>query len=116
MSLDRYVKIGAITLPRWIVGRDALDSELDVRAPDSRCDGYLVHMSEPRFVCRWTTADEGAPLSGLVYSDDGDGDPLDLYDFLWIDDMPDDTGFRVLIESAIEALDNFIVQLGGEYE
>jgi hypothetical protein len=114
--LDRYVKIGAVTMPRWIAGRDALDGVLDVRAPDGRCDGYLVHLSEPRFVCRWTVAEEGAPLAPLVYSHDLEGETLELYDFVWTDDPPDDAGFRALMAAAVEALDNFIMQLDGAFE
>lgn len=46
MDLDRYIKIGAIIMPRWLAARDALDAEFD----DPQ--GFLVHQPEPRFVAR----------------------------------------------------------------
>lgn len=115
MSLDRYIKIGAVTMPRWIAGRDALDGELD----EVTGTGYLVHQSEPRFVCRWRVGEP--PLSPLSYSDaalpgEDDADNLSLYDFVWTDDTPSEDAFRSLMREAVAALDNFVQRLNEEYE
>jgi hypothetical protein len=113
-DLDRYVKIGTIMMPRWLAARDALDGEFD------EPQGYIVHQSEPRFTARWCIGDP-AGLPGLTYADvadpgEDDRDNLTLYDFVWIDDMPDEGNFRLLMRKAVVALDNFIQRLNGEYE
>lgn len=115
-DLDRYVKIGGVKLPRWLAARDALGSDLEDELRGET--GYLVHLSEPRFVARWCVGE--APLSALSYTDseepgEGADDTLSLYDFVWTDRMPGEADFGRLMRAAVAALDNFINVLGREY-
>ena len=103
MSLDTAVKIESITTPRWIVGSDPFDltSEGDL----------IVHQSLPRFTARWAVEGEGldgVTLSGLSYSDADEEEPIVLYDFIWIDDIPSGDNFHLLMQQATNAIDAWI--------
>ena len=104
MSLDTAVKVGSITTPRWIVGSDPfeLTSEGD----------FIVHQSLPRFTARWAVEGEdldGVNLSGLSYCDADDEEPIIIYDFIWIDEMPSEDNFRLLMRQAIDAIDAWVM-------
>jgi hypothetical protein len=95
IALDRWIKIGPVTLPRFLIAK-GLDDEFDD-------DLYLVHMSEPRFCARWQIGEEGGvAIKPLVWTDSDEEEPLYIYDFVWLDDFPDEKDFDRLMAAAAE--------------
>lgn len=75
---------------RWVIGRDPYG--------DSR---YLIHNDGPRFTAKIGRDENEGVLSGLSYElPDG----RSLYDFIWLDPLPNERAFRTLMSSAVEAL------------
>ncbi|MDH5727381.1 MAG: hypothetical protein OEZ58_00110 [Gammaproteobacteria bacterium] len=94
-SLNHKVVIGANTFDRWVIGEGA-DSTIE----------YLIHLSEPRFICKMFTEDfddneDHDILEGITMSCDG----LVLNQFIWIDEPPTGDNLHLLMADACKALD-----------
>lgn len=89
-------------MPRWLMGQD----------PSSRRDDlhYLTHLQSPRFSARWCF---GPPRpkpkkTEELYIEDGEGDLVHIYDFLWIDEAPSKEEFNALMREAIDSVDQWL--------
>ncbi len=85
---------------KWIVGLDPHDAAEQ---------GYIVHLSTPRFIAKWTIEDrDRATLSDLVYTDADEEDAMAIYDFDWLDPKPGEQVFRATMGEAIGAVDAWL--------
>jgi hypothetical protein len=89
-------------MPRWLMGQD----------PGSKKENlhYLTHLQAPQFTARWCF---GPPKPkpkhpDQVFVEDGEGDLVHIFDFLWVDDEPDDDAFAALMADAIDAVDQWL--------
>ncbi len=78
---------------RWLVGQDAFEDQ-----------AYLVHTEYPAFFAKVGIDEDEGLLSGVSYAM---RDDRSLYDFVWYDPFPGETGFLSLMREAEDALASF---------
>lgn len=94
--------LSKLKMPRWLMGQDPLTANDPVH--------YMVHQRAPRFTARWCF---GAPSTepkdpSRIFVEKGEGDSVHVFDFLWIDEAPDDKKFDKLMNEAINAIDQWL--------
>lgn len=80
---------------------------------DDNGASMIRHLGYPGFAAHWTTGDdpeELAAIDGFCWTDEGagEGDQIRLYDFMWVDDQPDQVRFETLMLQACSAIDRHI--------
>lgn len=96
---DAVIEAGDVRCDRWIIG-EGTDSQFE----------YLVHLGEPRFVCK-VDVDDDAKVSRVFNIELEAGERL--YDFVWLDGAaPDPSTHRALADAAAAALERNARKLG----
>ena len=89
-------------MPRWLMGED----------PASKMDNlhYIIHQDKPRFTARWCFGPPSPPpkAGSRLFVEDGEGDPVHFFEFLWIDEEPDDATFTKLMNKAVDVVDQWL--------
>lgn len=91
-----------LKMPRWLMGQDPFKANDPVH--------YMIHQKTPRFTARWCF---GSPISppkdpSRIFVEQGDGDAVHVFDFIWIDEPPDDKAFDKLMNEGIDAIDQWL--------
>jgi len=84
---------------KWIVGSDPYTDDEQ---------GYIVHRQAPEFIAKWGYEDEKEILSDFVFADNDPVNPIAIYDFQFIDEVPSEEVIRKTCEEAIHAIDAYI--------
>lgn len=96
---EAVIEAGDVRTDRWVIG-EGTDSQHE----------YLVHLGEPRFVCK-VDVDDDAKVSRVFNIELEAGERL--YDFVWLDgSAPDTATYPALAAAATAALERNARKLG----
>lgn len=89
-------------MPRWLMGQDPSCKRENLH--------YVTHLQQPRFCARWCFGPPNPKPKNpeQVFIEEGEGDLVHIYDFLWIDAEPDPADFDLLMNDAIDAVDQWL--------
>lgn len=91
-----------LDMPRWLMGQNPFVANDPVN--------YMIHQETPRFTARWCFGPPATPPADpeRIFVEDGEGDAVHVYDFLWIDEAPDEQAFNKLMNDAVNAVDQWL--------